>query len=33
MLMPPEQFDREIAREIATNAALVKAAGIPVTTQ
>ena len=33
MLVPPEQFDREIAREIATNAALVKAAGIPVTTQ
>jgi tripartite-type tricarboxylate transporter receptor subunit TctC len=33
MLMPPEQFDREIAREIATNAALVKAAGIPITTQ
>ena len=33
LLMPPEQFDREIAREIATNAALVKAAGIPVTTQ
>ena len=33
MLMPPEQFDREFARELATNAALVKAAGIPVTTQ
>ena len=33
MLMPPEQFDREIAGEIATNAALVKAAGIPITTQ
>lgn len=33
MLMPPEQFDREIAREIATNALLVKAAGIPITTQ
>lgn len=33
MLMPPEQFDREIAREIATNAQLVKAAGIPITTQ
>ena len=33
MLMPPDQFDREIAREISTNAALVKAAGIPVTTQ
>ncbi len=29
MLMSPEQFDREIT----TSAALVKAAGIPVTTQ
>jgi tripartite-type tricarboxylate transporter receptor subunit TctC len=33
MLVPPDQFDREIAREISTNAALVKASGIPITTQ
>ena len=33
LLMEPKEFDREIAREIATNAALVKAAGIPITTQ
>jgi tripartite-type tricarboxylate transporter receptor subunit TctC len=33
LLLRPEQFDREIAREIATNAELVKAAGIPITTQ
>ena len=33
LLLRPEQFDREIAREIATNALLVKAAGIPITTQ
>ena len=33
LLMEPKEFDREIVREIATNAALVKAAGIPITTQ
>ena len=33
LLMEPKEFDREIAREIATNAALVKAAGIPIATQ
>ena len=33
MLMEPKAFDAEIRKEIATNAALVKAAGIPISTQ
>ncbi len=33
MLMEPMAFDAEIRKEISTNAALVKAAGIPISTQ